>query len=156
MDHIPRQIVATALDLAPDDLPPGDLPVARLAEYWHRDLVLMAADREVPAHWASDLILTLPEHAPEPAWATIRATLDLCTTPEEVAVLAAGPTEDLIGHHGAAMIDRIAADAAASARVRYLLSGVWQAETPALLWARIEAARAGGPALDDGDPLPPV
>ena len=62
--------------------------------------------------------------------------------------------EDLIASHGADFIDRIEADADASPRFRYLLSGVWKSQTPALLWARIEAARAPGPDMDAGDPLP--
>ena len=155
MTTIPRSVVAAALAVSEDSLPPGDLPLDRFAERHAGWLATPDEQREAHADlWTFDLMVALVKDHPDLAFAAVQATLDRCTTPDQVANLAAGPMEDLIRFHGAALIDVITT-AAAEPRFRYLLSGVWQGDTPALLWARIEAARRGGPALDDGDPLPP-
>ena len=148
-------MVAAALGVTEDTLPPGDLPLDRFAD--RHAAWLAAPDEQGESHaelWTFDLMVALVQDQPDLAFAAVRATLEYCTTPDQVANLAAGPMEDLIRSHGASLIDVITT-AATEPRFRYLLSGVWQGKTPALLWARIEAARRGGPALDDGDPLPP-
>ena len=156
MTCVARGDVATALGVASDALPPGDLPLDRLATLYARYAAQAAREEEAPdLFWTFELMDWLATHRPDTAWEVLRATLDHCTRAEEVAFLAAGPAEDLIRTHGPALIDRIATSAAHSARVRFLLSGVWQGDTPPLLWARIVSARAPGPALDDGAPLPP-
>ena len=72
-------------------------------------------------------------------------------------MVAAGPLEDLIAHHGAAVIDEIEALAGRAPRFAYALTGVWaQDNDGTLLWARIEAARRDVAGLDSGAPLPPL
>jgi len=151
---IPRATVAKALGTSADTLPPGDLPLPRLAELYTSWLVEAAQERE-DQHliWTFTLVDWLVAHDPGLAFDAVLTTLDLCTEPEQVAVLAAGPMEDLIHNHGATMIDRIVV-AAEAPRVQYMLSGVWEGDTPALLWARIDAARRNGPSMDKGDPFP--
>jgi hypothetical protein len=58
-----------------------------------------------------------------------------------LAVLAAGPLEELIAYSGQEFIDRIEVEARRNPRFRYLLGGVWQHGTPEPIWARVEAAR---------------
>ncbi|HHS94444.1 MAG TPA: hypothetical protein ENK63_03795 [Rhodobacterales bacterium] len=157
---LPRSVVAEALGVKPTALPPGDLPLERLAARFLA--YLRAGDEENPPPpdhpdgWTYALFDSLTTDHPALALAAIRAALAACETPEDVAAVAAGPLEDLIAAHGAAMIDEIEARAAASPRFAYALTGVWQRETPPQLWARIETARAGVPALDDGAPVPPA
>jgi hypothetical protein len=154
--HILRGDVAAALGVAVDTLPPGDLPLERLAALYAQWLAVAAQDGDAPdLVWTFDLVDWLIAHRPELALDAVLASLDLCTQPEQVAVLAAGPAEDLIRLHGPTLIARLTQAAAQSARVRYLLSGVWQGDTPPLLWASIVAARGAGPSLDRDDPLPP-
>lgn len=156
---VPRTLVADALGVDADDLPPGDLPLDRLAT---RFLAFLAAGDEgnpaLPGHpdaWTFALLDTLSRDHPPLALAAIRAMLAVCDSPERVAEVAAGPLEDLVAENGPAVIDALEALAATAPRFAYALTGVWQRghEAP-LLWARIEAARRGVPGLDDGAPLP--
>lgn len=157
---VPRALVAAALMVDDDSLPPGDLPLTRLAARYLT--YLRAGDAETPARadhpdaWTADIFFELSEAHPVLGLAAIDAVLAACETPEEVALIAAGPLEDLIAAHGAALIGAIEARAADSARFTYALTGVWpQGRGGTLLWARIEALRQGVPGLDDGAPLPP-
>lgn len=158
--HIPRALVAKALGVGEDALPPGDLPLERLATRYLA--FLRAGDEANPAPeghedaWTADVFIELTDSHPDLGLAATDAALAVCETPDDVAVVAAGPLEDLIAQHGAALIDRIEARAAASPRFAYALTGVWpQGQDGTLFWARIEAARRGVPALDESAPLPP-
>jgi hypothetical protein len=160
---IPRALVAEALGL--DDtgtaaLPDGDLPVPRLAEL-HMAFLSETAEAEEPAlhplFWTYDLLDSIVRRNPGLALEVVLACLDRATSPEDVAQIAAGALEDLVAHHGEHVIDRIEQAALASARVRYALSGVWpQGRGGGPVWPRILAARAPGPDMDRGDPLPPA
>jgi hypothetical protein len=160
MQVIPRALVAEALGVSPDTLPPGDLPVARLADRWLGYMRAALADdtaapQDVPDFWTASLMLDLARIEPGLCLDVVLAALPLCRQSEEVALIAAGPLEDVIAAHGAALIGRIEAEAAGSARLRLALSGVWpegSAGTP--LWGRVQAARGGDAGLDDGAPLP--
>jgi len=55
--------------------------------------------------------------------------------------LAAGPLEDLLVHHGPAIIDRVEAQARSDARFNLLLGGVWPNAIAPDVWARVEAIR---------------
>lgn len=154
---IPRALVAEALGMPEADLPPGDLPLDRLAERFLD--YLHAGDEIAPDHpdaWTFALFDDLTRDHPDLGFAATVAVLAACENPEDVADIAAGPLEDLIAAHGAELIDEIEALASRAPRFAYALTGVWKRETPALLWARIEAARADVVGLDDGAPLPPA
>lgn len=158
VETLPRALVAAALGVDEAALPPGDLPLDRLA--LRLLAFLRAGETAAPDHpdgWTFDLIDALLRDHPGPALAAIRASLMVCDRPEDVALIAAGPLEDLIATRGATVIDEIEGLAAQAPRFAYALTGVWQPEGVApLLWARIEAARAGVPGLDDDAPLPPA
>ena len=77
---------------------------------------------------------------PEAAWALILEILAHAPSQDALALLAAGPLEDLIEYHGPSFIDRIELCARRDPKFRYLLGGVWQSSTPEV-WSRVEAAR---------------
>ena len=153
---ISRQLIADALMVDVATLPEGDLPLPRFAD---RYLSLISVDEDAygthPEVWTADLMFDLVRDHRDMAFEAIRATLARCTTPEQVAMLAAGPLEDLLTEHGPEMIDRVLAEAEASDRFRYALTGVWKNEIKPMVWARLESARTG-PSLDGGDPVPPA
>lgn len=159
MTAIPRDLVAEALGVSPDALPPGDLPVARFAERWMGWLRATqgdAAPEQHPEFWTFALFGALAARAPDLCLDAVLASLAIATTPDDAALIAAGPLEDLLAASGPAIIGRIETEAAAHPRLRYALTGVWSegsAGTP--LWQRIEAARQG-PTIDSGAPLPPA
>jgi hypothetical protein len=57
------------------------------------------------------------------------------------AVLAAGPLEDSLAEHGAAIIEEVEQRAARNPKFRHLLGGVWQSTIPGEIWARLCKAR---------------
>lgn len=88
-------------------------------------------------------------------WAFLRAATARATTDRQLAMLAAGPLEDLIARHGASVIDRVEHLARRAPRFRYLLSGVWpQGRRDTDIWRRIEAARRPGLARGIDSPAP--
>jgi hypothetical protein len=58
-----------------------------------------------------------------------------------MALLAAGPLEDLLAHHGELWIDRVEAQAQADPKFNYLLGGVWQNQMTEDVWQRVQAVR---------------
>lgn len=158
---IPRDIVAGALSVEVDNLPEGDLPFDRLATRFLT--YLRAGDDETPAPadhpdaWTFALMDDLSRDHPALALAATTAALAACATAEDVALIAAGPLEDLLKSNGAKVIGEIEAMATYAPRLAYALTGVWPPEQGApLLWARVRALTSGVPGLDDGAPMPPA
>ena len=158
---IPRALVADALGVDETALPPDDLPLDRLATRFLA--YLHAGDDETPAPpdhpdaWTFALMDDLTRDHPSLGLAATGAALAACDSPQDVALVAAGPLEDLLTANGAAVIDAVEALAATAPRLAYALTGVWPPQSGApLLWARLRALTANVPALDDGAPLPPA
>lgn len=163
MTMLSRDLVAKALSVDADSLPPGDLPLDRLAQRLLGYLRDTADDdpseealREHPDAWTYALSDALCETHPDIAFDLVRDLIRICASPDDIALVAAGPLEDLIVQHGPDLIAAIEQEAAGSDRFRFALSGVWQRDANPFVWARVEAARANGPDLDAGDPLPPA
>lgn len=156
--NIPRTLVAEALGLSEDDLPPGDLPMARFAERVRQVLRDTAEADDPGAHpdaWTLALFFVLAEDHPALCLAALRAGLAACECPEDVAALAAGPLEALLTAHGPALLGDIETLAETAPRFRYALTGVWPPETGAgLFWARIRALTEGTAGLDDDAAMP--
>lgn len=81
---------------------------------------------------------------PEAAWAAIVELSRQPLTAEQIAVLAAGPLEDLLTCRGPVFIDRVEREARVSRVFRHLLGGVWRSSIPEPVWRRVESIR--GPA----------
>jgi hypothetical protein len=56
-------------------------------------------------------------------------------------VLAASSTEDFLGEHGPAVIDRVEAEALRNPRFKLLLGGVWKGRMSDEIWKRVEQSR---------------
>ena len=78
---------------------------------------------------------------PEVAWPAILQILQRELTEDQIAVLAAGPLEDLLAVHGSEFIDRVESEAAPNPRFNHLLGGVWQNEMEPEIWQRVHKAR---------------
>ena len=78
---------------------------------------------------------------PEVAWPTILQILERELTKDQMAVLAAGPLEDLLAFHGPEFIDRVESEAARNPRFNHLLGGVWQNNILDEIWERVQKAR---------------
>ena len=109
-----------------------------------------AATRADADFWAWDAVMERirgERATADDAWALVRAIVTRVPTDDAALIeyVAAGPVEDLVIVHGAALVDRIEAEAAASPHFRAHLAGVWLVDDdlqPDVL-ARIVAASGG-------------
>jgi hypothetical protein len=79
--------------------------------------------------------------APESAWSAILQIFQRELTGEQMSLLAAGPIETLLSHHGPAFIERVEREAGQSLRFRHLLTGVWRLKMTQDVWDRLRRAR---------------
>lgn len=93
-----------------------------------------------PLWWALERFMDSDTDA-EDIWLAVLHILARSPPDEVLAVLAAGPLEDLVHENGDAFIDRIELRARQDPAFRQLLNGVWESGTPEV-WLRVEQARA--------------
>ena len=79
---------------------------------------------------------------PERGWPLALTLCERLTPDEEaVALLAAGPLENLLSEHGPSFIDRVEARAATDEKLNHLLGGVWRLSMSGDVWARVQRMR---------------
>jgi hypothetical protein len=89
----------------------------------------------------------LPRENPELCWRSILHVLSAIgpdLTDRRFAVLAAGPLEDLMCHHGSAFIDRVETEARSDPAFALLLGGVWRSDIEDNVWKRMQQVAKGG------------
>jgi len=82
-----------------------------------------------------------PRDDPEITWLAIVELSRQPLSDEQIALLAAGPLEDVLAHHGEAFIDRVEREARVYRAFRHLLGGVWRNSIPEPVWIRIQKIR---------------
>ncbi len=87
--------------------------------------------------------------APERQWEFILAAVAAASSDDELAHIAAGPIEHLLGFHGERWIARIEREAGTDCKFARALTGVWQHLMTDAVWARVRALQA-----QVSDPLP--
>lgn len=75
--------------------------------------------------WAVDKFIDLPYNDPEETWELIRMVLETKPSDEVMAILAAGPLEDLMTAHGENYIQRVETEARQNPAFRRLMQDVW-------------------------------
>ena len=133
----------------------GSVNVELLAARYIKFCEKPATEHKGEDWWPFECLHDLADAAPAVTFRCVLSALPLCETDHQISVLAAGPLEELVRKHGPLMIADIERAAAADARFRYLLSGIWggpHAEPE--VWKRVQAAVRSGPWLDD-DPRTP-
>lgn len=80
------------------------------------------------------------ENADE-AWEIILAIHQRPLSNKAIAMLAAGPLENLLSRHGELFIERIEELARLDPKFNHLLGGVWQNGMSDIIWERVQAAR---------------
>lgn len=104
---------------------------------------------ELEADWLTGRDCTMsdgllpPFENPEAVWQAVLRVLQRELTEDQVALLAAGPLEDLLARYGVQFIERVEAEAKQSPALAHLLGGVWRQGMPPEIWHRVETARAG-------------
>ena len=103
--------------------------------------------------WISDCEFEIVQDHPDLILPFSIAAMDACETSEDAAWLAAGTIETALAKHGPELIGAIEALAARSAKVRYILSGVWShgGSIYGDVWERVGRA-VGGSGRISNDP----
>ncbi len=107
-----------------------------------RDYTLAWTGQGDASHsWASDELDYLAWKQPERAWAAILSLIARSPSDQFLAILAAGPLEDLLCEHGAAFIARVEQEARRDPQFRDALAGVWgSSRMPPEIHTRVRAA----------------
>jgi uncharacterized protein DUF6869 len=121
----------------------NEFELERLVEAW---IACCEADEGTEEYqrnrWAMSQVLDWEmEGEAENLWAFVLAAYKRNISDEVIAVLAAGPLEDLLSKNGASFIGRVEELASRDEKFRFLLGGVWQNAMPDDIWRRVEAAR---------------
>ena len=91
-----------------------------------RDYTLAWTGRGDASHsWASDELDDIVREEPERAWPIILSLIAASPSDQFLAVVAAGPLENLLCDHGAAFIERAERLASSDSQFRHALAGVW-------------------------------
>ena len=77
----------------------------------------------------------------EQLWRFITVAYKRDLSDKTIAVLAAGPLEDLLAKQGPEFIDRVEELARKDPQFNYLLGGVWRNTMTDEIWQRVQAAR---------------
>jgi hypothetical protein len=92
--------------------------------------------------WAIEKVMDWSlERESENLWQFVLAVYRRNVTDKVLAVLAAGPLEDLLAYDGANYIDRVEELAGKDAKFNWLLGGVWRNSMTDEVWDRVQAAR---------------
>ncbi|HTP26247.1 MAG TPA: hypothetical protein VMK12_11375 [Anaeromyxobacteraceae bacterium] len=117
-----------------------------LADAWlrYQTVALTRDERALDGHPDFDAVMAtsaLARNQPAAAISFIQGVL--CRTEDEelLAILAAGPLEDLLVYHGPEVIERIENLSRNDDKFRQLLFGVWRNEIDSSTWNRLEAIR---------------
>lgn len=108
-----------------------------LAECWARGWSTDSVEKD-QYDWACMEPVDDARENPERAWSFILLALETPICEPHLGVLAAGPLEDLLSHHGADFIDRVEAQAQANPKFAHMLGGVWQFEMTDEVWSRVQ------------------
>lgn len=125
--------------------PISDRDVEALADSWIRYQQAALRQRSGVDEEADftpvKVVSELSRSDPQSAVALIRSVLAKVSDEEVLAVLAAGPLEDVLGKHGPEVIDEVEKLAHQDHRFRELLFGVWRNTVDSATWERIERLR---------------
>jgi hypothetical protein len=101
------------------------------------------------AEWMYVWVVEMLQEHPDEAWPVLQALVAVARDDRELAVVAAGPIEEVLVAHGPLVIARVETQAAQDPKFRRALSGVWRSEIAEAVWVRVSSARGDEPGLDD-------
>ena len=125
-----------------------------IAEKWIGvDVAAFAADWlqevrsgvDVTDGFGSKVVLMGFTAPPEVEWAFLQAAVDRAETDDELYSIAAGPFENLLGHHGDQYIDLVEGRCREDAKFARMTTGAWRYMMSDDVWTRVEAIQAAVP-----------
>jgi len=121
-----------------------DEELERLVGAWIAHEIAPEGSPESEANWwAHTRVLewSIVDAKPELLWQFVAAAYKREMPDTAFAVLAAGPMEDLLAHHGPDYIDRVEELARKDPKFNRLLGGVWKNSMTDEIWHRVQAIR---------------
>ena len=94
---------------------------------------------------------------PADAWDVVTAIVRAAPD-ESLGYIGAGPVEDMVRHHGAALVDWIEGEARRDQRFQFALGCIWmhRRDLPAPIFERLQHASGGRIAVLEEDVQPPA
>jgi hypothetical protein len=109
----------------------------RWIQFWEK----RESDKKILDEYLDEMLSPAYECDPEILWLFVQNTYKRDLPERLVAILAAGPVEELLAYHGAQFIDRIEQEARRNTDFMHLLGGVWRNAITKEVWGRIEKCR---------------
>ena len=121
----------------------GEIELNRIVDAWVAGQEAEGATPEHEANWwaVSQVMDWALEGEAESLWQFILLAYKRDISDMVVAVLAAGPVEDLLAKHGPDYIGRVERLARVDEKFNRLLGGVWRNNMTDEVWGRVQAAR---------------
>ncbi|MEM6901445.1 MAG: DUF6869 domain-containing protein [Pseudomonadota bacterium] len=107
-------------------------------------------DQEVPENTESTLAIErvmdmTRDASPQTQLSFIRRAVEKAETDHQLAIIAAGPLEDLLSDHGPDVIDDVVAVSRQDPKFRRTMTGVWRQDMPDSVWQKIEKEQRACP-----------
>ncbi|WP_444897042.1 DUF6869 domain-containing protein [Microbulbifer sp. SSSA005] len=100
-------------------------------------------EEEAENHWTDDYLidLAITDGGDSELWDFILKTYRRELSESVLAILAAGPLEDLLARNGESYIEQIEQLARKDSKFKFLLGGVWKNSMSETLWSRVSAVK---------------
>ena len=116
----------------------------KLAETWIRAQHTKLSDQDDEIRWMDDVLtewMYVDEESSDLLWRFIQNVYPRDMSDKTISLLAAGPLEHFLAHHGPAYIDQVETLARKDPKFNYLLGGVWRNSMTDDVWERVQKAR---------------
>ncbi len=90
---------------------------------------------------AFEAVAAMSAHDPDQCWRFLELARAADLSDEQLAILSAGPFEDMMKRHGETFIARVEAAAPGDPSMRTLVGTLWRSGMNEDLWARVVALR---------------
>jgi len=128
---------------------PQDLPEVRELLLADPARVAKAWLQYVPRpRWLFEWVMHVCGNEPDGGWSIVQALVAAAKDDEDLALVAAGPLEELLRTHGSSVVERVEQLAQHDRRFRRALSGVWRSTIDQAIWSRVLNAVGDEPGLD--------
>jgi hypothetical protein len=113
--------------------------MAELVDGWiaHWTIRFSSGEDDDTFFWAYQCASELCMDSADLGFEFVLAVLKKGISADQIPVLAAGPLEEVLSYHGAAVIDRVEEEARRSSDFCHLLGGVWKNQMPDEIWQRV-------------------
>ena len=113
-----------------------------IARYWLAkwDDTGTESEKELNS-WVDNAYFSARDHDADYFFKIVEAIHEQDILQEHIEVVAAGPVEDLLAHHGEKVIERVVALATSDPKFAQVLGGVWKSDMEDSVWELVRKHR---------------